>query len=123
MYLDALHLSDLLLSNMKVQPLGMSVSKLWVAFLLDGAVIAGVTITCMTVTGTCLVRLMVLSPSFCCNVSFSFPSFVQIKHNLSEVLLATMNILFTKYKRMKGTSPTTPARPQRVMEDRDSVRI
>uniref|UniRef100_A0A8C3UYX6 Nuclear pore complex protein Nup93 n=1 Tax=Catharus ustulatus TaxID=91951 RepID=A0A8C3UYX6_CATUS len=47
----------------------------------------------------------------------------EIKHNLSEVLLATMNILFTKYKRMKGTSPTTPARPQRVMEDRDSVRI
>ncbi|XP_039577240.1 nuclear pore complex protein Nup93 isoform X1 [Passer montanus] len=44
----------------------------------------------------------------------------EIKHNLSEVLLATMNILFTKYKRMKGTSPTTPARPQRVMEDRDS---
>ncbi|XP_039931134.1 nuclear pore complex protein Nup93 isoform X3 [Hirundo rustica] len=44
----------------------------------------------------------------------------EIKHNLSEVLLATMNILFTKYKRMKGTSPSTPARPQRVMEDRDS---
>uniref|UniRef100_A0A8C5T4T4 Nuclear pore complex protein Nup93 n=1 Tax=Malurus cyaneus samueli TaxID=2593467 RepID=A0A8C5T4T4_9PASS len=44
----------------------------------------------------------------------------EIKHNLSEVLLATMNILFTKYKRMKGTSPATPARPQRVMEDRDS---
>ncbi|KAJ7415360.1 Nuclear pore complex protein Nup93 [Pitangus sulphuratus] len=44
----------------------------------------------------------------------------EIKHNLSEVLLATMNILFTKYKRMKGASPTTPARPQRVMEDRDS---
>lgn len=37
-------LSNLLLSNMKVQPLGMSVSKLWVVFLLDGAVIAGVTI-------------------------------------------------------------------------------
>lgn len=34
-----------------------------------------------------------------------------------------MNILFTQYKRMKGTSPATPARPQRVMEDRDSVRL
>ncbi|XP_050778726.1 nuclear pore complex protein Nup93 isoform X2 [Gopherus flavomarginatus] len=44
----------------------------------------------------------------------------EIRHNLSEVLLATMNILFTQYKRMKGTSPATPARPQRVMEDRDS---
>ncbi|KAM4637908.1 nuclear pore complex protein Nup93 isoform 3-T4 [Amazona ochrocephala] len=44
----------------------------------------------------------------------------EIRHNLSEVLLATMNILFTQYKRMKGTSPTTPTRPQRVMEDRDS---
>uniref|UniRef100_A0A8B9Z2U5 Nuclear pore complex protein Nup93 n=1 Tax=Buteo japonicus TaxID=224669 RepID=A0A8B9Z2U5_9AVES len=47
----------------------------------------------------------------------------EIRHNLSEVLLATMNILFTQYKRMKGTSPATPARPQRVMEDRDSVRL
>uniref|UniRef100_A0A8C2SY49 Nuclear pore complex protein Nup93 n=1 Tax=Coturnix japonica TaxID=93934 RepID=A0A8C2SY49_COTJA len=46
----------------------------------------------------------------------------EIRHNLSEVLLATMNILFTQYKRMKGTSPATPARPQRVIEDRDSVR-
>lgn len=44
----------------------------------------------------------------------------EIRHNLSEVLLATMNILFTQYKRMKGTSPATPTRPQRVMEDRDS---
>uniref|UniRef100_A0A8C9G4V3 Nuclear pore complex protein Nup93 n=1 Tax=Pavo cristatus TaxID=9049 RepID=A0A8C9G4V3_PAVCR len=44
----------------------------------------------------------------------------EIRHNLSEVLLATMNILFTQYKRMKGTSPATPARPQRVIEDRDS---
>ncbi|XP_075017095.1 nuclear pore complex protein Nup93 isoform X2 [Calonectris borealis] len=44
----------------------------------------------------------------------------EIRHNLSEVLLATMNILFSQYKRMKGTSPATPARPQRVMEDRDS---
>ncbi|XP_069496428.1 nuclear pore complex protein Nup93 isoform X1 [Ambystoma mexicanum] len=44
----------------------------------------------------------------------------EIRHNLSEVLLATMNILFTQYKRLKGTGPATPARPQRVMEDRDS---
>ncbi|XP_042196200.1 nuclear pore complex protein Nup93 isoform X1 [Callorhinchus milii] len=44
----------------------------------------------------------------------------EIRHNLSEVLLATMNILFTQYKRLKGTSSATPARPQRVMEDRDS---
>ncbi|OXB54209.1 hypothetical protein ASZ78_013970, partial [Callipepla squamata] len=44
----------------------------------------------------------------------------EIRHNLSEVLLATMNILFTQYKRMKGTSPATPGRPQRVIEDRDS---
>ncbi|XP_069757463.1 nuclear pore complex protein Nup93 isoform X4 [Narcine bancroftii] len=44
----------------------------------------------------------------------------EIRHNLSEVLLATMNILFTQYKRLKGTSPATPVRPQRVMEDRDS---
>ncbi|XP_015276875.1 PREDICTED: nuclear pore complex protein Nup93 [Gekko japonicus] len=44
----------------------------------------------------------------------------EIRHNLSEVLLATMNILFTQYKRLKGTSPATPARPQRVIEDRDS---
>ncbi|XP_078067157.1 nuclear pore complex protein Nup93 [Mustelus asterias] len=44
----------------------------------------------------------------------------EIRHNLSEVLLATMNILFTQYKRLKGTSPATPARPQCVMEDRDS---
>ncbi|OXB74091.1 UNVERIFIED_CONTAM: hypothetical protein H355_003154 [Colinus virginianus] len=44
----------------------------------------------------------------------------EVRHNLSEVLLATMNILFTQYKRMKGTSPATPGRPQRVIEDRDS---
>lgn len=47
---------------------------------------------------------------------------VQIRHNLSEVLLATMNILFTQFKRLKGTSPSSASRPQRVMEDRDSVR-
>lgn len=48
---------------------------------------------------------------------------IQIRHNLSEVLLATMNILFTQYKRLKGTGPATPVRPQRAMEDRDSVRL
>lgn len=74
MYLGDLGvLSDLLLSNMKVQPLGMSVLKLWVVFLLDGAIKAGVTITPMTVTGICIVRLMVLSTCFCCNVSSSPP--------------------------------------------------
>lgn len=49
--------------------------------------------------------------------------FIQIRQNLSEVLLATMNILFTQYKRLKGTGPATPARPPRVIEDRDSVRF
>ncbi|XP_055992174.1 nuclear pore complex protein Nup93 [Sorex fumeus] len=44
----------------------------------------------------------------------------EIRHNLSEVLLATMNILFTQFKRLKGTSPSSTSRPQRVMEDRDS---
>ncbi|EPY77110.1 nuclear pore complex protein Nup93 [Camelus ferus] len=43
-----------------------------------------------------------------------------IRHNLSEVLLATMNILFTQFKRLKGTSPSSASRPQRVIEDRDS---
>ncbi|KAK1163612.1 nuclear pore complex protein Nup93 isoform X1 [Acipenser oxyrinchus oxyrinchus] len=44
----------------------------------------------------------------------------EVRHNLSEVLLATMNILFTQYKRLKGTTPASPARPQRALEDRDS---
>ncbi|KAK6477065.1 nuclear pore complex protein Nup93 isoform X1 [Huso huso] len=44
----------------------------------------------------------------------------EVRHNLSEVLLATMNILFTQYKRLKGTTPASPARPQRSLEDRDS---
>ncbi|XP_033613746.1 nuclear pore complex protein Nup93 isoform X1 [Fukomys damarensis] len=44
----------------------------------------------------------------------------EIRHNLSQVLLATMNILFTQFKRLKGTSPSSASRPQRVMEDRDS---
>ncbi|KAI5098151.1 nuclear pore complex protein Nup93 isoform X1 [Silurus meridionalis] len=42
-------------------------------------------------------------------------------HNLSEVLLATMNILFTQYKRLKGATAGTPGRQQRVLEDRDSI--
>uniref|UniRef100_A0A8C5B6E0 Nuclear pore complex protein Nup93 n=1 Tax=Gadus morhua TaxID=8049 RepID=A0A8C5B6E0_GADMO len=46
----------------------------------------------------------------------------EVRHNLSEVLLATMNILFTQYKRLKGASTGTPGRPQRSMEDRDMVR-
>jgi len=41
---------------------------------------------------------------------------------LSEVLLATMNILFTQYKRLKGAAAGTPGRPQRALEDRDTVR-
>ncbi|KAM9510356.1 nuclear pore complex protein Nup93-like [Guaruba guarouba] len=38
-----------------------------------------------------------------------------IRHNLSEVLLTIMNIFFTQYKRMKGTNPATPARPQQQL--------
>uniref|UniRef100_A0AAZ3NX76 Nuclear pore complex protein Nup93 n=1 Tax=Oncorhynchus tshawytscha TaxID=74940 RepID=A0AAZ3NX76_ONCTS len=44
----------------------------------------------------------------------------EVRHNLSEVLLATMNILFTQCKRLKGAAAGTPGRPQRSMEDRDS---
>uniref|UniRef100_A0A7N6FDG1 Nuclear pore complex protein Nup93 n=1 Tax=Anabas testudineus TaxID=64144 RepID=A0A7N6FDG1_ANATE len=43
----------------------------------------------------------------------------EVRHNLSEVLLATMNILFTQYKRLKGAPAGTPGRPQRTIEDRD----
>uniref|UniRef100_A0A3Q1G119 Nuclear pore complex protein Nup93 n=1 Tax=Acanthochromis polyacanthus TaxID=80966 RepID=A0A3Q1G119_9TELE len=43
----------------------------------------------------------------------------EVRHNLSEVLLATMNILFTQYKRLKGAPAGTPGRPQRSIEDRD----
>uniref|UniRef100_A0A8C4F4D2 Nuclear pore complex protein Nup93 n=1 Tax=Dicentrarchus labrax TaxID=13489 RepID=A0A8C4F4D2_DICLA len=46
----------------------------------------------------------------------------EVRHNLSEVLLATMNILFTQHKRLKGAPAGTPGRPQRTMEDRDMVR-
>lgn len=49
--------------------------------------------------------------------------FLQVRHNLSEVLLATMNILFTQYKRLKGAAAGTPGRPQRSLEDRDTVRL
>ncbi|XP_043937349.1 nuclear pore complex protein Nup93 isoform X2 [Protopterus annectens] len=41
-----------------------------------------------------------------------------IRHNLSEVLLATMNILFAQYKRLKSTNTSTPARQQHALEDR-----
>ncbi|KAG9336956.1 hypothetical protein JZ751_029973 [Albula glossodonta] len=44
----------------------------------------------------------------------------QVRHNLSEVLLATMNILYTQYKRLKGSTAGTPGRPQRSIEDQDS---
>uniref|UniRef100_A0AAY4EN79 Nuclear pore complex protein Nup93 n=1 Tax=Denticeps clupeoides TaxID=299321 RepID=A0AAY4EN79_9TELE len=44
----------------------------------------------------------------------------EVRHNLSEVLLATMNILFTQYKRLKGAPAGTPGRPHRPPEDRDS---
>uniref|UniRef100_A0A8C9Y5L7 Nuclear pore complex protein Nup93 n=1 Tax=Sander lucioperca TaxID=283035 RepID=A0A8C9Y5L7_SANLU len=43
----------------------------------------------------------------------------EVRHNLSEVLLATMNILFTQHKRLKGVQAGTPGRPQRTIEDRD----
>uniref|UniRef100_A0A8C5GXM2 Nuclear pore complex protein Nup93 n=1 Tax=Gouania willdenowi TaxID=441366 RepID=A0A8C5GXM2_GOUWI len=43
----------------------------------------------------------------------------EVRHNLSEVLLATMNILYTQYKRLKGAPAGTPGRPQRAIEDRD----
>ncbi|CAN2389518.1 nuclear pore complex assembly [Pristimantis euphronides] len=45
----------------------------------------------------------------------------EIRHNLSEVLLATMNILYTKYKRLKSSGPSTLGRMQRVLDDKDSV--
>ncbi|ROL43315.1 Nuclear pore complex protein Nup93 [Anabarilius grahami] len=45
----------------------------------------------------------------------------EVRHNLSEVLLATMNILFTQYKRLKGAAAGTPGRPQRTLEDRDTL--
>lgn len=32
-----------------------------------------------------------------------------------------MNILFTQYKRLKGAAAGTPGRPQRTLEDRDTV--
>ncbi|KAK7891154.1 hypothetical protein WMY93_023117 [Mugilogobius chulae] len=43
----------------------------------------------------------------------------EVRHNLSEVLLATMNILFTQYKRLKGAPAGTPGRSQRTIDDRD----
>ncbi|XP_040266139.1 nuclear pore complex protein Nup93 [Bufo bufo] len=45
----------------------------------------------------------------------------EIRHNLSEVLLATMNILYIKYKRLKSSGPSTLGKPQRGLEDKDSV--
>lgn len=46
----------------------------------------------------------------------------QVRHNLSEVLLATINILFTQHKRLKGVPAGTPGRSQRNVEDKDMVR-
>ncbi|XP_028665210.1 nuclear pore complex protein Nup93 isoform X2 [Erpetoichthys calabaricus] len=43
----------------------------------------------------------------------------EIRHNLSEVLLATMNILYTQYKKLRGTT-ATPARTPRAVEDRET---
>lgn len=48
--------------------------------------------------------------------------FAQVRHNLSEVLLSTMNILFTQHKRLKGVGAGTPGRMQRTAEDKDMVR-
>ncbi|XP_056137865.1 nuclear pore complex protein Nup93 isoform X2 [Lampris incognitus] len=42
-----------------------------------------------------------------------------VRHNLSEVLLATMNILFTQYKRIKGAPAGVQGQPQRTIEDID----
>uniref|UniRef100_A0A1A8MD62 Nuclear pore complex protein Nup93 n=4 Tax=Nothobranchius TaxID=28779 RepID=A0A1A8MD62_9TELE len=42
----------------------------------------------------------------------------EVRHNLSEVLLATMNILYTQYKRLKAAPAGTPARSQRAIEDK-----
>uniref|UniRef100_A0A3Q2P717 Nuclear pore complex protein Nup93 n=1 Tax=Fundulus heteroclitus TaxID=8078 RepID=A0A3Q2P717_FUNHE len=42
----------------------------------------------------------------------------EVRHNLSEVLLATMNILFSQHKRLKGAPAGTPGRSPRSVEDR-----
>lgn len=54
--------------------------------------------------------------------SFHIVCIPQVRHNLSEVLLATMNILFTQHKRLKGVPAGTPGRSQRTIEDKDMVR-
>lgn len=56
------------------------------------------------------------------SASLRIPCNAQVRHNLSEVLLATMNILFTQHKRLKGAPAGTPGRSQRSMEDKDMVR-
>lgn len=58
---------------------------------------------------------------FSCQFNNAHPHSLQVRHNLSEVLLATMNILFTQYKRLKGVTAGTPGRQQRTLEDRDLV--
>ncbi|MEQ2315998.1 hypothetical protein AMECASPLE_028147, partial [Ameca splendens] len=42
----------------------------------------------------------------------------EVRHNLSEVLLAAMNILFTQYKRLRGAPAGAPGRSQITIEDR-----
>lgn len=66
--------------------------------------------------------LRVVPPRCSCSFSFIFIPNSQVRHNLSEVLLATMNILFTQHKRLKGAPAGTPGRSQRSMEDKDMVR-
>ncbi|KAM9816270.1 nuclear pore complex protein Nup93 isoform X2 [Syngnathus typhle] len=46
----------------------------------------------------------------------------EVRHNLSEVLLASMNILCTQYKRLRGAPAGTPGRAQRTLDDRDTLR-
>ncbi|XP_035013406.1 nuclear pore complex protein Nup93 isoform X2 [Hippoglossus stenolepis] len=65
-------------------------------------------------------KLLPLSPDSVEERVAAFRNFSdEVRHNLSEVLLATMNILYTQYKRLKGAPAGTPGRPQRTMEDRD----
>uniref|UniRef100_S4RD68 Nuclear pore complex protein Nup93 n=1 Tax=Petromyzon marinus TaxID=7757 RepID=S4RD68_PETMA len=44
----------------------------------------------------------------------------EVRNSLPDVLLATMNILLTKYRRAKAVGGGTPARPQRTADDMDA---
>ncbi|XP_032816727.1 nuclear pore complex protein Nup93 isoform X2 [Petromyzon marinus] len=46
----------------------------------------------------------------------------EVRNSLPDVLLATMNILLTKYRRAKAVGGGTPARPQRTADDMDALR-